>query len=111
MNLADCFYSTSSRVEHVDIHFEKGFKGPDDYKCSFRCRNCDAFHNFKFAELAVIIVELCKNEDKINGPPKKGGMYLLDFFKEAYWYNKLLDEKVTIPEYLTKKYTLDKYED
>jgi len=107
----DCFYSTSSRVEHVETHFEKGFKGPNDYKCSFRCNNCDAFHNFKFAELAVIIVELCKNEERLYPFPARGGLYLLDFFKEAFWYNKLLEEPAIIPEHLTKKYRLDKYED
>ena len=108
--LHDCFYSSSKIDIHVEPVFEKGVKGPNDYKCSFKCHNCDAFHNFKFAELAVIIVELCKNEDRLYPAPAKGGMYLLDFFKEVFYYNRLLEEPATIPERLTKKYKLDKNE-
>ena len=89
----------------MGLKFERGFKSNNDWKCSFNCDNCGAFHNTKFGELAFIIVELCKNEDRLYPPEKsyRGGRMLLDFFNSAYWHNKNKEE-TELPSWLYDRY-------
>lgn len=60
------------------ITYEKGIKGPNDWIIKAWG------HKITFAELAQLVVELYKNEDRIYPPPKyKGGAMLLEFLHEC----------------------------
>ena len=76
----------------MPITHRQGKKSTDDIKTSFGCPTCGYFEDVTFKDLAYIIVELCKNEDRLYPPEAglRGGQMLIDYFQACYNSNEVL---------------------
>ena len=76
------------------ITYSQGHKHPDDVKVWINN------HAITFKEIAEVIIQLIKNEDKIYPKPRfRGGDMLIDFLNECM-------EMRDVPDELLRKYKL-----
>jgi len=80
----------------MPITHRQGEKSTDDIKTSFGCPTCGYFEDVTFKELAYIIVELCKNEDRLYPPEegKLGGQMLINYFQDCYALGRVPDDDI-----------------
>lgn len=90
----------------MTLIFQQGKKDPLDKLYSFIDEKTGALYKISFPEIAMIIIQLMRNEDILYPPEKgfRGGKMLLEFLTEA-----VEDFEIPINEELLKKYNLQKH--
>ena len=80
----------------MPITHRQGNKSIDDLKTSWNCLNCDYFEDVTFKDLAFIVTELSKNEDRLYPPEegKLGGQMLIDYFQHCYDLGRVPDADI-----------------
>ena len=92
----------------MTLVFKRGKKHPLDLLFSFIDEQSGKLYKVSYPEIAMIIIQLMKNEDVLYPPERglKGGLMLKEFIYECIECGE-----IPIPDYILSKYNLLRHKD